>query len=352
MKLSVGPAESTSARPPFGVGATTVCQEGLRRGRRSGARQLRWSAAPPQLMRESVRWHLGRTVIVVAAAIIFAGSFPMPAAAQDFSPTPLSAPTGFPRDSLPQTASGFIPWLELRSSALTPAQAQLVREHLYALISETVKQRFTLTHSGNLPSGDSALAQLFTWAHRLGVPGAGAVATAVLPGSMNAAVPVPTDGFDLAFSAPAFSLAAREGRWLVRFPYYFMVGTLTHQHLNNGLDNDVAVLSTLTASNAAPIGGASQATILLASAQTTDLPSYAAFWLGLAGLALQDSMASPVPQAIRAFRKFDAATSIWKELVVFQIPSGSLVVVYSGLDGTYQANRPHYLDVVASLRVR
>jgi hypothetical protein len=30
---------------------------------------------------------------------------------------------------------------------------------------------------------------------------------------------------------------------------------------------------------------------------------------------------------------------------------GTLMVLYSGLDGTYQWNRPHFIDLLASLKL-
>jgi hypothetical protein len=138
---------------------------------------------------------------------------------------------------------------------------------------------------------------------------------------------------------------------MVRFPYYFMPGMLARQKLNNGIENDLVMLSTLTAANSASIGGASQATLLFASAQTPNLADFTVFWLGQLQVAPSDTAPKPVPQAMRNYRRFDPASGLWKEVAVFEIPSGSLIVAYIGLDGAYQTNRPHFLDLLASLRV-
>lgn len=131
-----------------------------------------------------------------------------------------------------------------------------------------------------------------------------------------------------------------------------MVGAITRQRLANGVENDVAMVSTLTAANSEPRGGASQGTILILSAQTPDLPSYVAFWLQHLRMAPTDTVSNPVPQATRSYRRFDQASGLWTEVVALKVPSGSLLVVYSGSDGTYQVNRPHFLDLLKSLRVR
>lgn len=261
-------------------------------------------------------------------------------------------PIALPEDQLPATTSDFLTWVEQRASTITADQAQAIREHLYALIAADVKSRYARTKSQGIPVGDTTLARLYDWAHRLGTPGAAQVANAILPDPSRPPSPVQTDGFDLTFTPPVFSLAARAGRWMVQFPFYFMPGLLTHQHLKNELENDIAMISTLTARNTSAVGGASQATILIASAPSDDLPAYTAFWLAQFGLTPHDTMPIPVPQATRAYRSFDAATHMWRELVAFQVPSGSLVVALAGLDGTYQANRPHFIDLLSSLRVR
>lgn len=271
---------------------------------------------------------------------------------QGFSAAPLLAPSAMPSDSMPGTPRAFFEWVRAQDSSIVAARAQQIREHLYALIAVALKQRFASTQATELPTGDTTLAQLFEWADGFGVPGAADVARAIGARSRPSVTPHPSEGFQLSFSAPVFSLATEHGKWMVRFPYFFMIGTVTRQRLANGIESDVATLSTLTAPNNTTIGGASQATILILSAQTSDLPSYVAFWLQQMQIAPTDTVANPIPQATRSYRHFDAGSRLWKELVALKIPSGSLVVAYIGLDGTYQVNRPHFLDLLASLRAR
>ncbi len=277
---------------------------------------------------------------------------PSIASSQEFSTAPLSTPSAMPSDSMPVTPRAFLEWVRGQDSSTVAVRAQQIREHLYALIAVAVKQRFASNHGTALPMGDTTFAQLFEWADGFGVPGAADVARAIGARSGSSFTPDPNDGFHLTFAPPVFSLASEHGRWMVRFPYFFMIGTVTRQRLANGIETDLATLSTLTAPNDRAIGGASQGTILILSAQTSDLPSYVGFWLQQMQIAPTDTVANPVPQATRSYKHFDAASRLWKELVALKIPSGSLVVAYIGLDGTYQANRPHFLDLLASLRVR
>jgi hypothetical protein len=296
-----------------------------------------------------LRTHHGGILSVWAFTALIA---PSVTRAQSFSPAPLSVPIAFPRDSLPVTAPAFMDWLTTHGPPGLPGDAQQIREHVYALIAQIIKQRFASTHSLDLPTGDTTLTKLFLWGDRLGVPGAAEVARAIGGDSVAPVTPSPSRDLQLTLAGSMFSLVAVKGKWMVHFPYFFMVGTLARQKLNNGIENDIAMLSTLTAANSEPLGGASQATIIVVSAQTADLPSYVAFWLQQLQIAPSDTASNPVPRATRSYRIFDPVSRLWKEIVAFTIPSGSLIVAYIGLDGTYQANRPHFLDLLASLRVR
>lgn len=294
--------------------------------------------------------HCRHLLAVVAAFAPVA--VPGTANGQAFSTAPLSAPAAMPADSLPVTSPAFLDWLRTQDPSSLTGREQQVREHLYALIGSAVKQRFASTQATDVPKGDSTLAQLFSWADRFGVPGASDVAVAIGAGPTSATTSHTAAGFELSYSGSHFVLAAEHGKWMVRFPYYFMIGTITRQALANGIENDVASLSTLTAPNDSRRGGASQATILILSAQTADLASHVAFWLQQLQVSATDTMANPIAQATRSYRRFDARSGMWKEVVALKIPSGSMIVAYIGLDGTYQANRPHFLDLLSSLRVR
>lgn len=287
-------------------------------------------------------------ILVTCAAVASSRAL----SSQDFALAPLSVPAILPNDSLPGTPRAFLEWLRAQTPSALTNREQQVREHVYALIAEIVKQRFNLAQAVDLPRGDTVLAQLFSWADRLGVPGAGKVAQAIDSQFAPTTTPEPGNGFQLLFSPPAFLLATEHGKWIVRFPYFFMIGTTTRQRLANGIENDIVTLSTLTAANSTPPGGASQATILLLSGQTADLPSYVAFWLQQLQMTSADTTSNLVPQATRSYRHFDPVSRLWKEVVALKIPSGSMVVAYIGLDGTYQSNRAHFLDILTSLRVR
>jgi hypothetical protein len=60
--------------------------------------------------------------------------------------------------------------------------------------------------------------------------------------------------------------------------------------------------------------------------------------LGLRGLVFQ--------------RAVDNSSRLHKEFVNWTEPQGPFVVTYTGIDGAFQWNRPHFLDFVRALKVR
>jgi hypothetical protein len=298
---------------------------------------------------DNVRTGTPSRVFRHAMAVTVLLGIPSSAGCQDYGSQPLLAPVAYPADGLPVDAKEFMEWLD---EAIALPDTFALREHVYAHIAERVKRRYAEAGSVTPDPGDNLLANLFLWSHRFGVPGSGQVAS-LFDGVPTKSDPgMVADGFSLTFDPPSFSLVSNNAGWMVRFPYYFMPGVPVRQRTNNGLVTDIALVSTLTAANDEAVGGASQATILMLSAQTTDVPAFAAFWLASVGLQPQDTTSNPVPNAVKTYRGLVEGSSIWVELVVFEIPSGALLLVYSGLDGTFQTNYPHFVDLLNTLRVR
>jgi hypothetical protein len=90
----------------------------------------------------------------------------------------------------------------------------------------------------------------------------------------------------------------------------------------------------------------------LVSTESTDLAKVAAFWLTRLGISPDDTIPRVVPQSTRSYQTYSTEERLGKELNAFHIPSGSLLAIYVGLQGTYETNRVGYLDLLRSLRVR
>ncbi|HEX3160287.1 MAG TPA: hypothetical protein VHQ45_17335 [Gemmatimonadaceae bacterium] len=252
---------------------------------------------------------------------------------------------------MPVHAAGFKAWL-YSADSLSENELVAAREHLFAIISEDAKTRARAGRPPFPPEGDTALAGLFALGHELGLPGAGLVAAALDAGvAARPLAPIATPGFTLHFDS-LYTLTADANGWMIRFPHYFMIGTATRQRMANGSESSIAVLSTLFAKHAtADALGASQATVLIVSAPTP-AAELAAFWLAQVGLQPTETTSVPTPSALGAYRGLDAATGMVRELVVFAPAGRTVLFLYIGREGTHEANRPHFLNLLETLRVR
>ena len=285
-------------------------------------------------------------------AIFLLSSFGVGSAdAQAYELRPLRAPTAFAVTSMPTEPGPFMSWLGTRANTLSEDGVSAAREQLFAIIAAAVKQRVRSGSPALAPSPDSLVAQLYEWGHRLGLPGARLVALRLgySPRPSDPA-PLETPGISIRFDS-MYTVVGEADGWMVRFPHYFMIGTASRQLLGNGAETGILVLSTLFAKDATARPGASQATIMLLSAGVP-APEMTAFWLQQLGMTPGDTVANTAHAAVRTYRARDSKTRMTKEMVVFAPAGRTILAVYAGNDGTYETNRPHFLDLLNSLRIR
>ncbi len=273
-----------------------------------------------------------------------------PAHAQAYDARPLRSPAAYPSNRLPTEPAALVRWLEQNARTLPEEGIVAAREQIFAIVSADAKRR---ANAGTpvLPIGtDTSIARLYEWAHHLGLPGARLVALR-LGSAPNATDPrsIDTPGFTIAFDS-LYTLTADADGWRVRFPHYFMIAVAQRQRMNDGLETSIAMLSTLFAKDSTRDPGASQATILLVSAPVP-APQLAASWLEQLGMGSGDTIPNHSPGAVRTYRARNAVSRMVRELVVMAPPGRAIVVAYIGLDGTFETNRPHFLNLLATLRV-
>ena len=288
---------------------------------------------------------------VGSMAIAMCTTLAAPAAAQEFDLEPLTLPAAFPTNGLPRDWHDFRAFLETPEARAT--DLTMLREHLYAIISADAKARVDHGEPPYPQDGDTTLAEKFEWAGLMGLPGAGQVAAALRGTSAAPDESIETPGFEIRFDS-AYTLVSRQDGWAVRFPHYFMIGAAVRQPMTNEVEGSIAMISTLFAAhtpNPADELGASQATLLVMSA-AWDPAEMTAYWLDQFGLSPNDTVDVPDPSAIGAYRGRAESVRMNMEFAVFA-PSGRTIVVgYMGVDGTYESNRPHYLNLLRTLRVR
>jgi hypothetical protein len=276
---------------------------------------------------------------------------PNPVSGQQYDMGPLASPPTLPADGLPASPGEFIHWLELNAPQVPPSGQAAVREHVYALISAQVKARVAGGFPAFPPERDSVLAELFFWGDRLGVFGAyraGRALDHVRPHLAPSNLVPPA--FEIKLDSGYFTLASSHTpHWSIRFPYYFMVGAVNHQRMGTDVEGDVVVLSTLFAPNRPPIGGASQATILLIAVDSSQVTPALAYWLKQLAVSPVSSSRSSWGGA-PTYTGYDSTLSMRKEVVTLPLPTGMLLVAYLGLDGTFEANHPHFLNLLSSIK--
>ncbi len=244
----------------------------------------------------------------------------------------------------------FNDWLKENYASLTPKTMPGPREHLYYLINSWVSYLYRGEGVVRPLQHDSVLQTFFTWSEPLGAYGGNLVYNAIKRESsamMPPVLPVPS-AYSLSVREDMFHLESKRGAWSVAFPYYFMIGNMKEYVANDGPRTQLVGVSTAGAVHQG-VGGHSQATLMLLAGPGENPTAFEAYWTPLIGFAGNEPTRElPVGKLVSRSR-YDASTRIHSEYVTLQAKSGAIVVWYSGVDGTYQWNRPHFIDFVRSL---
>lgn len=292
--------------------------------------------------------HLVRLLIAVLSCALFA---PAHAEVAGYSPEPLQKPV-FEWLRVVGESVRLNNWLNENHQTLTPQQRQGVREHLHVLVDSQVKEIYARDKVLLPKEPDPMLAVLFSWAGRFGVYGADEIFRRVRGNSpMQAAPgPHPPAGLDVALHGDQLKVSSASGGWAFAIPYHFFIFNLVNAVGNDGQRVQAALVSTGSAPDAAP-PGYSQATLALFFTPDAKPDAFSRTWLQRYGI---DSAIQPKQTGSTTFESrtaYDAKTRLYKEAVFIPSKKGVLMVLYMGLDGTYQWNRPHFLDFLANLQI-
>lgn len=243
-------------------------------------------------------------------------------------------------------------WLAANLSRLPPDRTQRVREHLHALIDSRVKE-LQAQNGVLLPkTPDTLLAMLYSWAGRLGVFGSDAVYAALRTSKSDDIPPGPPPpaGFDIVLNGDTLVVSSTPGGWQASVPFHFFIFALQGGPVTSGQRGEALVVAMGTAPDAAP-PGYSQATLAVFYTEGADAKSFEQQWLARLEIPAGAPTALPGQSRYASRTAFDEATRLHKEAVFVTSGKGSFAILYSGLDGTYQVNRPHFLDFMRELRI-
>jgi hypothetical protein len=239
-------------------------------------------------------------------------------------------------------------WLNSNIQKLSYEQMKGPREHLYYLIDSRVKQTYAAEKQILPTKHDLILEILFSWAEPLGAFG-GALAfnsvKAPTSPAKTSGMKMP-EGISLALAKDLFTVTSTAG-WSISFPYYFMVWNIGDFAAKGGPRTQLVALSTGAAKDKSQ-AGKSQATLMfLFSPEKYE--TFDKYWREQMGV---DAEVAPKPLRVKGLSSrhvIDAPTKLHKEFTSWSDPAGSFAVAYLGIEGTYEWNRPHFVDFLGSV---
>lgn len=267
--------------------------------------------------------------------------------ASGYSTDPLQQPL-FDEAQIVVEAVAINNWLNSNITKLSYEQMKGPREHLYYLIDSRVKQTYAAEKRILPANHDVILETLFSWAEPLGVFG-GALAfnsvKAPTSPARTSGMKVP-EGLSLDLAGDLFTIKSTAG-WSISFPYYFMVWNIDDFIAKGGPRTQLVALSTGAAQDKSK-AGKSQATLMFLFSPDED-DNFEKYWREQLGV---DAGVTPEPLGVSGLNSrhaFDATTKLHREFTSWSGPEGSFAVAYLGIEGTYEWNRPHFVDFLRSV---
>lgn len=287
--------------------------------------------------------------LIPAVALAAAAEGPAAVAQRGYATATLREPIFSVAEVAVQSAA-YNNWLNENYAKLDEQRIPAARERLYYLIDSHIKHTFA-GGGGVLPGKhDLTLEILFSWAVPLGVYGGNLVYNAVKAEKSQAKAATLTlpPGEALTLNGDLFELSSDAG-WKVSFPYYFMIGAVRDMTAQDGSRVQMTIISTGTARDSSRTGR-SQATLMLLFSPGADFDAFMAFWKAQLPI---DSGDERIPLGVRDLtsqKNFDDKLRLHREMVAWKTSKGAIAVVYLGNDGTYQWNRPHFIDFVRAIQ--
>lgn len=263
---------------------------------------------------------------------------------QGYSSAPLKDPV-FDYVHVIVDVAKFNNWLNANYPKLTAETMKGSREHLYYLIGSYVSELYKKDRVVLPKEHDLIMQILFSWSEKLGVFGGSLVYNQIKSEKfkpMTARMKIP-GMFKLSLKNDLYLLAATSNAWSVKFPYYFMIGSIKVFQATNGMQTQLVVIST-GASKDKTKTGRSQATLMFIYAPSGNYKLFTKYWLAQLEIAPDTKLTSLNVKKLNSRITYDKTSLLHKEVTFWPSKTGSFAVVYMGMDGTYQTNRQHFLD--------
>lgn len=293
----------------------------------------------------------------ILATILFI-AFSWPIFADEYTPQqgysfePLNSPV-FDYAHVVVDVTVFNNWLNANYSKLNTETMKGPREHLYYLLCSYVAELYKRDKVIMPKEHDLILEILFSWSERLGVFGSSLAYNKVKSDKkkpMPELMKIP-ESFSISLDNDLYVLTTKSNNWSVKFPYYFMIGTMNDFKATNGMQTQLVSISTGATKDNTKTGH-SQGTLMLIYSPSNDFDSFSDFWLSQFGIASGTKPTKLEAKTLESRSTYDKASLLHKEITFWPSEAGSYAVAYLGMDGTYQANRQHFLDFLNQINVQ
>lgn len=290
--------------------------------------------------------------LLITALAGFVAAAPLPLLAeqtlpevpqQGYSVEPLHSPLFDETQTIVET-NKIINWLNSHIQSLSYDQMKGPREYLYYLIDSRVKQIYAADKRVLPSKADPVLEALFSWSEPLGVFGGAYAFNAVKSPDRPARTPglqLP-QGIEMTLNKDLFTLSSTLG-WSITFPYYFMTWDVRDETPEGGPRTQLVILSTGAAKDAS-VGGRSQATIMFLFSPNKDSEFPESYWSEKMGIGADVKPTSLGIRSLQSRHVVDDVLKLHKEITSWSASNGTYTVAYLGNEGTYEWNRPHFLD--------
>jgi hypothetical protein len=265
-----------------------------------------------------------------------------------YSVTPLHDPL-FNEAQVVVETTALNNWLNANIRKLTYEQMKGPREHLYYLIDSRVKQIYAVEKRVLPKQQDPLLETLFSWSERLGVFGGAYAFNAVKAPDSPSKTPgmrLPP-GIELVLNNDLLTLRSDLG-WSITIPYYFMIWNVADFTAKDGPRTQLVALSTGAAKDKSE-AGRSQATVIFMFSPGKEFESFDGYWSRQMNVGMD---VKPMPLGVKSLQSRHVVNELQKlhtEFTSWSEPIGSIAVAYLGVEGTYEWNRPHFVDFLRSV---
>ena len=221
-----------------------------------------------------------------------------------------------------------------------------ITEDIYYLISSSISESYKQDKLIIAKKDDLILKTLFQSAQRLNVLGSNLAYYQLF--QMNNTDKLQSIYFtkDLQLSLTYDLFKLEDKFWSIKFPYYFMIRKIQKSRIKN-IESTIISISTGGAKDKSKLGY-SQASITLFVSDKQNNKGFFEYWYKVFKV---DSKIQLKPTGIKNYKtQYIKDKLINNEITSWSTDTNSFIAIYTGLDGTYEVNRQHFLDFLNQIK--